>query len=58
VNIERAKKTSTSFRLTPVAKHLLERIASYEGITRTDALELILRQSARDRKIPIPKKEL
>jgi hypothetical protein len=44
-------KTPTTFRLTDVAKTLLEKIARSLGLTSTAALEMIIREAAKKREI-------
>ena len=41
------KKLPTSFRLTKDAQDLLEKLAEYEGTSRTSMLEILIRQRAR-----------
>jgi hypothetical protein len=43
----REQTISTSFRLTPEARRLLEALAIAKGVNLTAALEIIIRESAK-----------
>jgi hypothetical protein len=44
-------KTQSNFRLTDVARTLLEKIARSLGLTSSAALEVIIREAAKKREI-------
>lgn len=46
------RKTSTSVRLTPEAKRLLKLVAAKLGVSQAAILELLIRQKAREERLP------
>lgn len=45
---DREKKIATSLRLTPGGVALLEKLADRWGVTRTEVIEQLLREAARE----------
>lgn len=45
------EKKNTSFRLTPAARQMLEKLAAALGVSQTAVLELIIREKAKQEDI-------
>lgn len=49
-------KTKTSLTLTPTVQYLLGELAERMGVSKSDAIEVIIREVARKEGIAIPKR--